>query len=334
MADAGSPTFAPNASRSSPSAWSRRCARRSCPARFRPARSCRPRSQLTETFGVSRTVIREAIATLAADGLVEPRQGAGVFVRDHPTLGLRLDQPRHRQQDLAGASTCSKCAWASKSKARVLRHSGTTARRKRVSRRPSSNSSGCSALDQATGKTDFAFHRAIAAATNNPFYVEVLDALGARTIPCDITSPWGTESVLTREYQDGLQREHLVDPQRDLRQRSAGGARCHARASHRQPGTLPPTPARSAGRISCRRRQAAGLALSTSHLESRFMTQAISTTRPASPSIPRRRRPWATDELRRHFHIADLFQPRTDQPHLHPLRPHDRRRRHAGRRGA
>ena len=65
-------------------------------------------------------------------------------------------------------------------------------------------------LGQPTGKTDFAFHRAIAAATNNPFYVEVLDALGTRTIPCDVTSPWGTDSVLTREYQEGLQREHLV----------------------------------------------------------------------------------------------------------------------------
>lgn len=40
--------------------------------------------------------------------------------------------------------------------------------------------------------------------------MEVLDALGARTIPCDVTSPWGTESVLTRDYQTGLQREHLV----------------------------------------------------------------------------------------------------------------------------
>lgn len=35
---------------------------------------------LTERFGVSRTVIREAIAALKADGLLEPRQGAGVFV--------------------------------------------------------------------------------------------------------------------------------------------------------------------------------------------------------------------------------------------------------------
>ncbi|ERM03028.1 hypothetical protein Q644_13465, partial [Brucella intermedia 229E] len=37
-------------------------------------------ARLTESFGVSRTVIREAIAALRADRLVEARQGAGVFV--------------------------------------------------------------------------------------------------------------------------------------------------------------------------------------------------------------------------------------------------------------
>jgi DNA-binding FadR family transcriptional regulator len=35
---------------------------------------------LIRHFGVSRTVIREAIAGLRADGLVLPRQGVGVFV--------------------------------------------------------------------------------------------------------------------------------------------------------------------------------------------------------------------------------------------------------------
>src|SRR3546814_4923658 len=35
---------------------------------------------LVEKFGFSRTVIREAVATLRADGLLESRQGAGVFV--------------------------------------------------------------------------------------------------------------------------------------------------------------------------------------------------------------------------------------------------------------
>ena len=35
---------------------------------------------LVERFGFSRTVIREAIAALRADGLVESRHGVGVFV--------------------------------------------------------------------------------------------------------------------------------------------------------------------------------------------------------------------------------------------------------------
>src|SRR5688572_25992449 len=51
-----------------------------------PGRKLPTENQLTETFGVSRTVIREAMATLAADGLVESRQGAGVFAREHPAF--------------------------------------------------------------------------------------------------------------------------------------------------------------------------------------------------------------------------------------------------------
>ena len=33
-------------------------------------------------FGVSRTVIREAVSRLKSEGLVETRQGSGVFVRE------------------------------------------------------------------------------------------------------------------------------------------------------------------------------------------------------------------------------------------------------------
>jgi GntR family transcriptional repressor for pyruvate dehydrogenase complex len=36
--------------------------------------------QLAERFGVSRNVVREAIAQLRADGVVEARQGIGAFV--------------------------------------------------------------------------------------------------------------------------------------------------------------------------------------------------------------------------------------------------------------
>ena len=46
---------------------------------------------LAETFGVSRAVVREAIARLKADGMIETRQGSGAFVSDNPkSLNFRL----------------------------------------------------------------------------------------------------------------------------------------------------------------------------------------------------------------------------------------------------
>lgn len=52
----------------------------------------------------------------------------------------------------------------------------------------------------------------------------MLDALGSRTIPCDVASPWSTESVLTYEYQVGLHEEHrrILDA---ISARDADGAR-------------------------------------------------------------------------------------------------------------
>lgn len=58
-------------------------------------------AQMTQEFGVSRTVVREAIASLRSDGLVEPRQGAGVFVLEPPPVERR---PFHNV-DLARVSS-------------------------------------------------------------------------------------------------------------------------------------------------------------------------------------------------------------------------------------
>lgn len=40
--------------------------------------------ELAETFGVSRSVVREAIKVLSAQGLVESRQGSGLYVLNRP----------------------------------------------------------------------------------------------------------------------------------------------------------------------------------------------------------------------------------------------------------
>lgn len=164
-------------------------------------------TRMTEIFGVSRTVVREAVAALAADGLVEPRHGAGVFVR----------RPAVAAFGAIGMEVGNKISHAlNVLEVRLgieVESAGLAAMRRNAAQEAQIQEAFFEfdrllALGEATGRTDFAFHRAIAAATNNPYYVDVLDALGTRAIPCDVASPWGTDSVLSEAYQMGLQKEH------------------------------------------------------------------------------------------------------------------------------
>lgn len=165
--------------------------------------------QMTTIFGVSRTVVREAIAALAADGLVQSRQGAGVFVvasATSPFTAIGAD-PSNK---ISVAINVLEVRMGIEIEAAGLAAVRRSASQEAAIQEAWNDFERLLKLGTPTGRTDFAFHRAIAAATNNPFYIEVLDGLGSRTIPCDVASPWGTESVLTFEYQAGLQREHLA----------------------------------------------------------------------------------------------------------------------------
>lgn len=72
-------------------------------------------SGLVEEFGVSRTVVREAISRLQAAGLVETFQGRGSFVLEVPTArgGFGLREVRSHQDVLS--------CWTSGSGSRVGR---------------------------------------------------------------------------------------------------------------------------------------------------------------------------------------------------------------------
>lgn len=176
---------------------------------IQPGQKLPTEGQLTETFGVSRTVIREALAKLAADGLVEPRQGAGVFVTEHISTMLGTLAADMGSKDSIALNVLEVRL------AIEIESAGLAAIRR--------NAAQEAAIQEAffeferlllnsepTGPADLAFHRAIASATNNPFYVEMLDVLGRRAIPCDVTSPWSTELAQSDAYQRGLQGEHLV----------------------------------------------------------------------------------------------------------------------------
>ncbi|MCO4319258.1 FCD domain-containing protein [Phyllobacterium sp. 21LDTY02-6] len=176
---------------------------------IQPGQKLPTEGQLTGVFGVSRTVVREALAQLAAAGLVEPRQGAGVFATEQISTVLGALASEMGTKDSIALNVLEVRL------AIEIESAGLAAVRR--------NAAQEAAIQEAhfefgrllrngdpTGPADLAFHRAIASATNNPFYVEMLDVLGRRAIPCDVTSPWSTETTQSETYQQGLQREHLT----------------------------------------------------------------------------------------------------------------------------
>lgn len=50
-------------------------------------------ARLAEMFGISRTIVREALARLASDGVTEARRGAGSFVKRRPSERLVQHMP-------------------------------------------------------------------------------------------------------------------------------------------------------------------------------------------------------------------------------------------------
>ena len=67
-------------------------------SRVYPVNTRLPTEQsMTEQYGVSRTVVREAISRLKSEGLVETRQGSGTVVRDPKVSdAFRLGQPHEK----------------------------------------------------------------------------------------------------------------------------------------------------------------------------------------------------------------------------------------------
>jgi GntR family transcriptional repressor for pyruvate dehydrogenase complex len=128
---------------------------------------------LAEQFGVSRTVIREAISRLKNEGVVEPRQGSGVFIAAHGAIRpLRIDYAEAVEagsvlQILAlrrvAASEATSASIARRSDADMVSIDAALAR-----------------IDEAVAvghdgvAEDVAFHRAIAVATGNPYFLKTL----------------------------------------------------------------------------------------------------------------------------------------------------------------
>lgn len=139
--------------------------------------------KLIDEFGVSRTVIREAIAGLKVDGLVDSRQGAGVFVlkptKKAETLSLLHDNPKTIASVIEALELRSAVEIGA---AELAAKRCSPAQEAEIFDRYNAFRSKVVAAE-VSEEEDFAFHVAIAQATNNKRFVEFLTLIGRNTIP-------------------------------------------------------------------------------------------------------------------------------------------------------
>jgi len=173
---------------------------------LRPGDKLPTESAIMQAFGVSRTVVREALSKLQAAGLVETHHGVGTFVLEPRAAGMfRLDP-----SDIA--ATVDVLAVLELRISLETESAGLAASRRTEQELAAMRA----ALDDfernvsVAGDTvspDFRFHLQIAQATGNPYFADIMGHLGTTLIPR--TRVNAIRNIDRRgEYLSRVNREH------------------------------------------------------------------------------------------------------------------------------
>ena len=161
--------------------------------------------EMIAATGVSRTVVREAVAALKADRLVVTRQGVGAFVADHVRRPFRVDfDERSPLREVINVMELRTGVEAEA--AGLAAQRASAAQVKKIADRYAAIQAAIGRGDNAVDQ-DFAFHCEIADATGNPQFRRFLEYLGRFIIPR--RTVWGRSAPPTnREQLDLFQQEH------------------------------------------------------------------------------------------------------------------------------
>jgi DNA-binding FadR family transcriptional regulator len=175
--------------------------------RLAPGARLPTEQELTDALGVSRTVVREAVAALRADGLVVTRRGSGAYVAADPTASPFRIASRPRQP-LADVLDVMELRLAVEVEAAAL------AAERGTRRQVASVRAAWRAIDRALHRgegavaEDFALHRAIADATGNRQFPRFLEFLGSHVIPRQSVRLTVDTPAERKAYLERIQQEH------------------------------------------------------------------------------------------------------------------------------
>lgn len=135
--------------------------------------------ELARQFGVSRSVVREAIAALATVGLVESRKGSGTYVRNDPTPTVSRALVWSVAPDDRSLFTLFEFRELLEVDAARLAAERHTAAHLAAIRRGVADTAAAAAErdSRAFGVADWALHAAIGEASDNPYLAVALNAV-------------------------------------------------------------------------------------------------------------------------------------------------------------
>lgn len=159
---------------------------------------------LAAQFAVSRTVVREAVSRLKSLGLVESRQGSGVFVRRAAFAPLNFDtRSAASMQAVIQMVEVRRALEAEVAALAAQRRSAADLQRIRQA---------MAALDNAVqaggdgAEEDVNYHRAIADAAKNPFLISTLDYL--RQFLRGVTRVTRANEARRTDFAEQVRQEH------------------------------------------------------------------------------------------------------------------------------
>lgn len=204
---------------------------------IQPGEKLPSENTLISDFGVSRTVVRAAITRLQAEGLVETERGRGSFALTPPPEVSAKTQAGRPVVSLEDRLNMLEFRVGVESEAAAL------AARNHSERQLSAISTALSAFGESGGhpstamRYDFAFHRAIAEASGNPFYTDCLTGLGQTMIAMPRTRLMpGGEPYAPEQFERVIQEHaaiHAAISERDSAAASAA-MRTHLANSRRR----------------------------------------------------------------------------------------------------
>jgi len=174
---------------------------------LRPGDRLPTEAQTVRRFGVSRTVVREALSRMQAAGLVETRHGVGTFV----TTARRDSGLRAQAAEIAGVVdllAMLELRIAIESEAAALAAQRRTPAHLAGLRAALDEFAADLAAGRDTVAADFDFHRAVAQAAGNRYFEDLLASFGERAIPRARLKLPHLDEASRRQYLAIVHREH------------------------------------------------------------------------------------------------------------------------------